>query len=77
MNPRHLHKFLYDGETGAEIGGNVITLHFADAQRGDDVLTVDCKIIDLGAPAFDEDSKQSSSGGSSSSCFIQTLTSRF
>jgi len=28
-------EFLYDGDTGAEINGNVITLHFVDGGRGD------------------------------------------
>ena len=49
----HWYEFLYDAETGAEIDGNVITLYFVDALRGDDVLTQDSMIIDLGAPGFD------------------------
>ena len=49
----HWYEFLYDTQTGAEINGNVITLNFMDALRGDDVLTQDSMVIDLGAPGFD------------------------
>ena len=34
----HWYEFLYDGETGAKINGNVITLYFVDGKRGDDDL---------------------------------------
>ena len=43
-------RFTYDGQTGAEINGNLVTLHFVDGQRGDDDLTPDGKIIDQGGP---------------------------
>jgi len=49
----HWYEFMHDGQTGAEINANVITLHFVDALRGDDDLTQDSKVIDLGAPGFD------------------------
>ena len=49
----HWYEFLYDTQTGAEINGNIITLNFVDALRGDDVLTQDSMVIDLGAPGFD------------------------
>jgi len=48
----HWYEFLYDGETGAEINGNVITLHFIDALRGDDILIQDSMIVDKGGPGF-------------------------
>jgi surface-anchored protein len=48
----HWYEFLYDGQTGAEIDGNIITLHLTDALKGDDVLIQDSKAIDLGGPAF-------------------------
>jgi len=48
----HWYEFLYDGETGAIISGNVITLHFTDALRGDDILIQDSMIIDQGGPGF-------------------------
>ena len=31
----HWYRFMFDGETGAVIVGNVITLHFVDGKRGD------------------------------------------
>jgi cyclophilin family peptidyl-prolyl cis-trans isomerase len=34
----HWYEFLYDGETGAEINSNTITLHYADGKRGDSDL---------------------------------------
>ncbi len=46
----HWYEFLYDGTTGAEIAGNVITLHFVDGRRGDDDLTANGVIVDPGAP---------------------------
>lgn len=51
----HWYEFLFDGTTGAEISGNVITLHFADGQRGDDDLNANGVIVDPGAPAFAPD----------------------
>lgn len=48
----HWYEFLFDGTTGAEIKGNVITLHFVDGQRGDDDLTANGIFVDLGAPGF-------------------------
>lgn len=46
----HWYDFTFDGTTGAEINGNVITLHFVDGQRGDDDLTANGVIVDPGAP---------------------------
>lgn len=50
----HWYEFLYDGQTGAQIAGNVVTLHFVDGQRGDDVLTTDGLVIDQGGPGVAE-----------------------
>ena len=47
----HWYNFTFDGTTGAEINGNVITLHFVDGQRGDDDLTANGVIVDPGAPS--------------------------
>ncbi len=69
----HWYEFLYDGETGVEINGNVITFHFVDALRGDDVLIQDSMVIDIGGPGF-TDIVDDNGGGSSSSCFILTAT---
>jgi hypothetical protein len=46
----HWYEFIFDGQTGAEINENVITLHFVDGSRGDDDLTEDGNIIDIGGP---------------------------
>ena len=64
----HWYEFLYDGTTGAELDGNVITLHFVDGERGDHDLTADGFIDDPGGPAL----VSTGGGGSSSACFIAT-----
>ncbi len=74
----HWYEFEYDGTTGAEIDANVITLHFVDALRGDDVLTQDSLVIDLGAPAFssgtgDDDDDGGGGGGGGGGCYINIL----
>ncbi len=46
------YNWLYNGQTGAEINGNVITLHFIDGQFGDDDLSANGTIVDPGGPAF-------------------------
>jgi hypothetical protein len=48
----HWYEFLYDGETGAEISGNVVTLHLVDGKRGDNDLTANGMIEEPGAPAW-------------------------
>lgn len=53
----HWDTFRFDGETGAEINGNVITLHYVDAGRGDANLdTEDGVIVAIsGGPAGSTD----------------------
>jgi len=46
----HWYEFLYDGTTGAEINGNIITLHFVDGGRGDNDITANGVIIDPSSP---------------------------
>jgi hypothetical protein len=46
----HWYNFTSNGQTGAEINGNVVTLRFVDGLRGDDKLGTDRAIIDLGGP---------------------------
>jgi hypothetical protein len=48
----HWYEFLYDGETGAEISGNVVTLHLVDGKRGDNDLTANGIIEEPGGPAW-------------------------
>ena len=64
----------------------MITLHFVDAFRGDNVFTQDSKIIDIGAPdktvtpddGGDDDGDgdgdtEGDDGGSKGGCFVSTL----
>jgi hypothetical protein len=48
----HWYEFSYDGQTGAEINGNVITLHFVDGLRGDEDITVNGSIKEPGGPVI-------------------------
>ncbi len=71
----HWYEFMYDGTTGAEIEGNIITLHFVDGMRGDDTLTENGIIEDDGGPVITP--IQSGSMGANNSndgggCFIGT-----
>jgi hypothetical protein len=71
----HWYEFLYDGETGAEINGNVFTLYFVDAERGDDMLlSQDGMIIDQGGPGIPASggNTATSGGGGGGGCFIAT-----
>jgi len=47
----HWYEFMYDSQTGAEISGNVVTLHFVDGLRGDRDITANGTIVDPGGPA--------------------------
>jgi hypothetical protein len=49
-NTPHWYDFMYDGQTGAVINGNCITLNFVDGQRGDDDLLANGLIVDQGGP---------------------------
>lgn len=48
----HWYDFIYDGQTGALINGNIITLHFVDGQRGDEDLTANGSKEEPGDPAI-------------------------
>ena len=65
---------MWNGTTGAQISGNVITLTFVDGQRGDDVLVPDGKIVDLGGPGVAASDSPSGSSGSGGGCFINTVS---
>ena len=76
----HWYEFLDDGQTGAEIDENTITLFLTDAQRGDNVLTKDRKIVSLWAPGYPTGTERaynpdtdSATGSGSSSCFVECL----
>ncbi len=47
----HWYEFLADGTTGAEISEGKVTLRFVDGERGDDDLTADGRVVELGGPA--------------------------
>jgi hypothetical protein len=65
LTPKH--KRDTQTQTGAEFNGNIITLHFVDGQLGDDDLTANGTILDVGGPGVvDSGSGDSTSGGPSS-----------
>jgi 6-phosphogluconolactonase (cycloisomerase 2 family) len=66
----HWYAFPEENGTGARIVQNTVTLYFVDGQRGDDVLTADSMIVDIGAPAFEKTAAGASSGSSGGGCFI-------
>jgi streptogramin lyase len=71
----HWYQFMDDGNTGADIDGNQITLNFVNGDRGDDDLDSDNSIIvDVGGPGVNNPQPQSSSngGGGGGGCFIGT-----
>jgi hypothetical protein len=61
----HWYEFLFDGQTGAAISGHVITLHFRDGERGDNVVALDGMIIEPGGPglSFPDDPEEGGGGG--------------
>jgi PKD repeat protein len=72
-NP-HWYEFMYESstQTGAEINGNKIILHFIDGQRGDDDIISDGVIIDQGGPGTDSSiSGGSSDDASGGGCFVR------
>ena len=75
----HWYEFIFDGQTGAEINKNNITLHFVDGKSGDDDLTENGKIIDLGGPGFnaaifsETNSELDAGGDNSYGCFVGCL----
>lgn len=73
----HWYEFLYDGTTGAQINGNVITLHFVDGQRGDgDLDATNGIILDPGGPTVTQTSPTPAplaSGDGGGGCYLDTL----
>jgi hypothetical protein len=65
----HWYEFMYDGETGAEINGNLVTLHFVDGKRGDsDLDETNGTVIDPGGPVTN-----TVDYGGSRNCFIGSV----
>ena len=72
----HWYEFLDDGQTGADIDGDVITLHFVDGLKGDDDLTADGTVIDIGGPGVSftplHPDDGGGGGGGGGGCLITT-----
>lgn len=71
----HWYEFLYSGQTGAEMSGRIISLHLVDGSKGDDDLTDNGIISDVGGPstiAANTGSGISVSSGGGGGCFIAT-----
>ena len=70
----HWYDFMFDGQTGAEINGNIITLHFVDGMQGDDDLDdTNGTIVDLGAPALERSQPNNGGDGGGGGCFLAVL----
>jgi len=68
----HWYEFVYDGETGAKIHGNVITLYFVDGRRGDDDLDgTNGIVVDQAGLGFT--STGAGGGGGGGGCFIDSV----
>jgi hypothetical protein len=48
----HWYQFMEDGDSGAEIQGNIITLKLIDGGRGDDDLSANGEVSKVGGPAL-------------------------
>jgi Ca2+-binding RTX toxin-like protein len=70
----HWYEFHFNGTTGAQIRGNVVTLYLVDGQRGDDDLTANGIISDPGAPAVDTSTRTMVVSSASSSVYGQEVT---
>lgn len=46
----HWYEFMYNGQTGAEIDGKTVILHFVDGLRGDEDITANGSIKEPGGP---------------------------
>ena len=80
-NPiEHWYEFMYDGETGAVIEDNLITLYFIDGKRGDnDLNATNGIIVDPGGPGFTEGTISVTGGADDGGtggggCFITTAS---
>ncbi len=75
----HWYEFIFDGQTGAKLNKNNITLHFVDGKRGDDDLTENGIIVDIGGPGIDInippefDSTSDAGSGDGYGCFVGDL----
>jgi len=70
------YRFVFDNTTGAEVGTDRVVLHFVDGQRGDDDLSADGTIVDVGALALQrvllsDDEGGAGSGGGGGGCAMR------
>jgi len=72
---KHWYQFDYDPQTGtgANVNGNVITLHLVDGERGDSDLSPNGEIYDPGAIATNI-AIAGSSGGGGGGCAMTTMS---
>jgi len=70
-DPVAWYEFMNDGQTGAVINGNVVTLQFVDGLRGDDTAA-DGSVVDQGGPATIPAIVPALGGGGGGGCFIAT-----
>lgn len=75
---RNWFTFLFDpqSQTGAEINGNRITLHFIDGSRGDADLLPNGRIFDPGGPAIVPVTDGSSAGSGGGGCSLADKANR-
>ncbi|RJP77259.1 MAG: hypothetical protein C4522_16020, partial [Desulfobacteraceae bacterium] len=77
----HWYEFEYDGETGAQIDQNVITLHYVDGKRGEDNISEEDDKITVtnggavfrSSQAIAPEATTSINSDSDSGCFVQCL----
>jgi hypothetical protein len=64
-----------DETNGAEISGNMITMHFEDSLRGfDDLASTNGSNVDIGGQGVVFSASTSNGSGCGSGCFILTAT---
>lgn len=59
----HWYRFVFDNTTGVEVKSDSVVLHFVDGQRGDDDISANGMIVDIGALALQRVLQSDSGGG--------------
>jgi len=70
-NTDHWYEYLYDNTAGAQFNSNIITLNILDGARGDDDLTANGTVLDIGDSGRTVTTDGDDSGGGG--CFISIL----
>ena len=73
----HWYNWLYNAstDTGAEINGNTVILHFVDGERGDEDLAANGTIVDAGGPGFGDPFTVTNTADSGAGSLRQAITS--